>query len=147
VQINEELIASDESRKYQFTDHDVEVDRRYFYILEDVDVNGVRTEHGPIEISATAPRTFELSQNYPNPFNPETKIRYQLPQETRVKIVVFDILGREVKTLVDEDKKAGFHEITWDARNRNGVRVASGIYYYAISADNFKMTKKMLLLK
>lgn len=147
VQINEALIASDESRKYQFTDHEVEVGQRYFYILEDVDVNGVRTEHGPIEISATAPRTFELSQNYPNPFNPETKIRYQLPQETRVKIVVFDILGREVKTLVDEDKKAGFHEITWDARNRNGIRVASGIYYYAISADNFKMTKKMLLLK
>ncbi|MFQ5649774.1 MAG: Ig-like domain-containing protein [bacterium] len=147
AQVNAELIPPDQGGQYEFIDRDLVVGRRYFYILEDVDVNGTRTEHGPIQIDIAAPKTFQLSQNFPNPFNPDTKIRYQLPQTGKVTIRIFDVLGREVKTLVDERKEAGFHVLTWDAKNQDGIRVASGIYYYSISAGDFKMTKKMLLLK
>ncbi len=146
--VNTELIPPTEGGGlYEFHDTEVEAGRRYYYLLEDMDINGVRTEHGPIQVDAAAPETFAMSQNYPNPFNPETKIRYQLPKTTKVVIRIFDILGRQTRVLVEDRKEAGFHVATWNARNDDGTRVASGIYYFTISAGEFKMTKKMLLLK
>ncbi len=147
VQINEELIARSDRGDYQFLDRDVEVGQMYFYLLEDVDIRGLKTQHGPISILVTAPETFELSQNYPNPFNPETKIRFQLPNAGRVALKVFDVLGREVRTLVDERKEAGFHVVTWDSRDNFGRQVSSGVYYYQIITDGFRETRRMLLLK
>ncbi|MFQ5649775.1 MAG: Ig-like domain-containing protein [bacterium] len=147
TKLNDELIPRDEKGIYQFIDQNVEVGRRYYYLLEDVDVNGVRTQHGPIAVDIAAPETFWLSQNYPNPFNPETRIRYQLPQTGKVMIKIFDVLGREVRRLLDERKEAGFHIVTWDARDNSGTRVSSGIYYYQIVAGEFRQTRKMLLVK
>ncbi|MFQ5676698.1 MAG: T9SS type A sorting domain-containing protein, partial [bacterium] len=147
TKINDELIPTDPQGQYQFVDKNVQVGVRYYYILEDVNVNGVRTQNGPIAIDVTAPETFNLSQNYPNPFNPETKIRYQLPASGKVEIKIFDLLGRQVKTLISENMDAGFHEITWDARNQSGHKVSSGIYYYQITAGDFRETKKMILMK
>jgi hypothetical protein len=88
------------------------------------------------------PMTFALEQNYPNPFNPKTVVSCQLPVASRVKLVVYDILGREVKVLMDEIKDPGRYEVTWDARN-----CASGVYIYRMTAGGFVSTKKMILLK
>jgi hypothetical protein len=145
--INDELIASDEEGSYKLIDKDVEAGTRYYYKLEDIDINGVVFEHEAISIDISVPETFELSQNYPNPFNPETKIRYQLPQTTDVLIRIYDVLGRTVRTMVNEKIDAGYHIITWDATNDAGVRISSGVYYYRIVAGEYTITKKMLLLK
>jgi len=147
TKINNELIPSDQSGEYRFSDDNVEVRTRYFYKLEDVDISGKKTQHGPISIDITAPERFELSQNYPNPFNPQTNIRYQLPQSGRVVLKVYDVLGREVITLVDAEKEAGFHIITWNARDDLGRKVSSGVYYYQVISGDFQETRKMLLLK
>ena len=88
------------------------------------------------------PTAFRLDQNYPNPFNPITTIKYGLPQESNVTLKVFDILGREVSTLVNEHQDAGYHQIYWDASG-----YSSGIYFYQIQAGEFIDTKKLLLLK
>jgi len=93
-------------------------------------------------IPPQVPDEFNLSQNYPNPFNPSTKIRYSVPQSSNVIIKVFDILGNEIETLVNEEKHTGTYEITWYAE-----QLPSGIYFYKLQADSFVETKKMVLLR
>ncbi len=145
--LNSKLIPSSEERDYVFVDRLANAGRRFYYKLEDVDVNGVKTQHGPIAITVAAPETFALSQNFPNPFNPETRIRYQLPRAGEVTLKIFDLLGREVLTLVSEQKDAGFHVVTWNARNSMGAHVSSGVYYYQIVSGDFRHTRKMILVK
>jgi len=88
------------------------------------------------------PKVFSLSQNYPNPFNLVTKIDFEVPQTSKVTLKVYDILGRLVKTLVDENKEAGFYTVPFD-----GTNLASGVYFYRIEAGSFVSSKKMVLLK
>jgi hypothetical protein len=88
------------------------------------------------------PKEFSLSQNYPNPFNPTTTIRYALPKAAHVTLRVFDILGREVATLVNADQEAGFKSISFDAG-----AFASGVYLYKVEAGTFIDVKKMVVLK
>lgn len=88
------------------------------------------------------PRKFELSQNYPNPFNPSTAIKYSIPKAGFVTLVVYDVLGSEVSSLVNEEKTAGYFEIEFD-----GSSLASGIYFYRLQAGDFVETKKMMMLK
>jgi len=88
------------------------------------------------------PTEFLLTQNYPNPFNPSTKIKYSVPQSSDVVIKVFDILGNEIETLINEEKSVGTYEITWYAANS-----PSGIYFFTINAGSFVETKKMILMK
>jgi hypothetical protein len=95
-----------------------------------------------VETSVDVPQQYELGQNYPNPFNPSTTIRYNLPQNSMVTLKVYDILGKEVATLVNEMKSAGSYEI-----NFNALHLASGTYIYRIQADGFTQTKKMMLMK
>ena len=100
------------------------------------------------EPKANIPDHFELSQNHPNPFNPATVIKYQLPIKSHVTIKIYDLLGNEIRSLVDGKQPAGFHSVVWDGKNDFGSSVASGIYFYQINANNeFKQTKRMLLLK
>jgi hypothetical protein len=106
---------------------------------------GVATDVEPL--AGLVPTSYELSQNYPNPFNPTTQIRFSLPRESDVKLVVFDIVGRVVTTLVDQKLSAGTHQVTWNGRNQDGRAVASGVYFYHIQADGFSATKKMALVK
>jgi flagellar hook assembly protein FlgD len=93
------------------------------------------------------PDQFAVYQNYPNPFNPSTIITYALPQASKVTIVIYDMLGREVKTLVDNYETPGNHQIVWNGDNNFGAKVASGAYIYRVVAGNFVATKKMVLLK
>ncbi|MEJ2617986.1 MAG: pectinesterase family protein, partial [Ignavibacteriaceae bacterium] len=88
------------------------------------------------------PLNFQLFQNYPNPFNPSTTIKYGIPQSSHVKIILYDILGREVATIVNEVKNAGYYTVKFNASS-----LASGVYFYRIEAGNFVQVKKMMLLK
>ncbi len=94
------------------------------------------------------PKTFSLSQNYPNPFNPTTTITYTLPQNGIVTIKVYDVLGREVATLLDNEYiLVGSHSVMWNGKTSYGKPVASGIYLYTIRFNNQMIVKKMLMLK
>ena len=95
----------------------------------------------------TVPIVYALRQNYPNPFNPTTQLRYDLPEASHVRIMIYDLMGREIRTLVDMDQKAGYRSIQWNATNNNGSRVSAGMYLYMIQAGEFRQTKKMILLK
>ncbi|MDR3611548.1 MAG: T9SS type A sorting domain-containing protein [Ignavibacteriaceae bacterium] len=89
-----------------------------------------------------APKEYKLAQNFPNPFNPSTTIQYQLPFDCKVSLKVYDILGKEVATLINEEQIAGFKEVAF-----YGQRFASGVYIYRLTAGNFVDTKKMMVLK
>ena len=93
------------------------------------------------------PAEFSLSQNYPNPFNPTTVIKFSIPNSQFVTLKVYDMLGREIRTLLNSEKNAGTYSIDWNADNDLGLKVASGMYIYRITAGNFVATKKMVLIK
>jgi hypothetical protein len=107
-----------------------------------VDFNGSISNSEELEVNTFVPTEFSLNQNYPNPFNPSTKIVYSLPVKTLVTINVFDALGMEIKTLIDEEKSAGIYEIKWNAGN-----LPSGVYFYQLKAGDYLSTKKMIFIK
>lgn len=103
----------------------------------------------PLSVKQLAglPTEFALDQNYPNPFNPSTTIRFSVPQESKVSLVVYDMTGAIVKTILDQNLNAGNKEATWNGTNSNGAKVATGMYIYRLEAGTFSSTKKMLMLK
>jgi hypothetical protein len=117
---------------------------KYQYRLKQIDNNGNFEYHelaGEVEVGV--PTKYELSQNYPNPFNPMTKIDFQLPMDGKVSLKIFDITGREIATLVNNEfKKADYYTVMF-----NGSNLSSGVYFYRIVADKYVMTKKMVLVK
>jgi hypothetical protein len=98
-------------------------------------------------ISREIPLDYSLKQNYPNPFNPITTLRYNLPEDALVNITIYDMMGRQVKTLVNGSQRAGYKSIQWNAKNNQGQPVSAGLYLYTIQAGEFVQTKKMVLLK
>jgi hypothetical protein len=105
-------------------------------------LTGVEFEHTP-----DVPRDFTLYQNYPNPFNPTTQIQFSIPEPTDVSLEIYDITGRLVTTLINESLATGTYNVTWDARNRSGQIVSSGIYLYRIQAGSFVQTNRMVFIK
>jgi hypothetical protein len=91
--------------------------------------------------------SFQLRQNYPNPFNPSTVINYQLPMSSDVRLVIYSATGRVVRQLVSDEMPAGMHRVVWDGTDKNGVRVASGVYVYRIVAGEFVAQRKLVLMK
>jgi photosystem II stability/assembly factor-like uncharacterized protein len=138
-----------ETQHYSFTDNDVSPGK-YQYKLKQIDYDGTFEYSQIVEVEIPFVNEFSLSQNYPNPFNPVTKIKYSIPYvETRhasslqiVTLKIYDLLGREVATLVNEEKPAGEYEVEFDA----GI-LPSGIYFYQLKAGQYSETKKMILLK
>ncbi|MDD5361071.1 MAG: T9SS type A sorting domain-containing protein [Ignavibacteria bacterium] len=127
---------------YSYNDANV-TSGKYKYRLKQIDYNGNYSYHNlESEIVVGIPPKYELSQNYPNPFNPTTNIQFAIPKDERVTIKLFDISGREIKTLVNEDMKAGYNSVVFNASN-----FSSGIYFYRIGTNDFTDTKKMLLVK
>ena len=121
---------------------------RYDYRLRQIDTNGDFTFSQVLSVEISPPNDFQLSQNYPNPFNPETVIEYQLRTSSEVEISIFNSLGRKIRTLVNEPRDAGEHQIQWDGKNASGKIVASGTYYYTLKLNGKALfTKPMLLLK
>ena len=90
---------------------------------------------------------YTLEQNYPNPFNPTTQIRFNMPEESVVTIKIYNMLGKEIKTLISGEKTAGEHSVTWNGTNDRGILVASGTYFYRINTGNFTQVKKMIFMK
>lgn len=93
------------------------------------------------------PNAFRLEQNFPNPFNPTTSIRYQVKSNDQVKLIIYDLLGRQVKTLVNEAQPAGYHQVLWDGTDDNNAPASSGVYIYRLQADHRVYSRKMVLLK
>ena len=93
------------------------------------------------------PEVFALHQNYPNPFNPTTQIKYDIAEDSFVSITIYDVMGRNIRTLMNVNQTAGYHSIQWDAKNDMGEGVSAGMYIYVIQAGEFRATKKMVLLK
>jgi len=133
--------------QYNWVDKSAKAGERWYYKLEDISRSGLATQHGPVSADMPVPTRFELAQNYPNPFNPVTNIRYQLPADGKVTLQIFNTNGQLIRTLVDGEVPAGYHQIVWDSCNDSGSRVVSGIYYYRIIANGTSVTKKMALLK
>ena len=96
---------------------------------------------------SSLPTSYALEQNYPNPFNPTTEIPFSLPNPGAVQLKVYNVLGQEVVTLVDEYMPAGNHSVSWNGRSSDGASVSSGVYFYRINANDFAKTKKMMMLK
>ena len=91
--------------------------------------------------------SFKLLQNYPNPFNPSTTIEYEIPKSGNVEISVYDLSGRVIKTLLNENQQKGNFKIVWDGTNQSDQKVSSGFYVYSIKFDNAVFSKKMILIK
>ena len=105
-------------------------------------ISDVKNKH----VSAL-PSSYTLEQNYPNPFNPETIIEYTLPKQSAVKLIIYNSLGEEIKTLIDNIQSAGIHFIKWNGTNKYGQKVSSGIYFYRITSGKFSDIKKMIMIK
>jgi hypothetical protein len=129
-----------EAQSYSFVD--ASASGRVFYRLKQVDFDGQFEYSNIIEVNAGVPQTFALEQNYPNPFNPSTAISYQLPVAGNVSLKVFDMLGKEVATLVNARQEAGAYTVNFNANN-----LSSGVYFYRLQAGNFVQTRKMMLVK
>ena len=118
--------------------------RRIIRVIESDVVTGVKIR----DLVTITPDDYELYQNYPNPFNPATTIEFYLPIDKKVSLIIYDVSGREVIRLIDEQElPKGRHKVVWDGRDKNGRAVASGTYLYTLKFGNFEKTKKMLLLK
>jgi hypothetical protein len=129
-------------------------DSGYYYKVSAVDVHGNESGFAllrPDNVTGTdtpkAPEASYLAQNFPNPFNPTTRIAFGLSASVRVSLRIYDAAGRLVRALVNEERRAGRYEESWDGRDSNGRAIASGIYFYRLSAGSFVETKKMALLK
>lgn len=101
----------------------------------------------PFEKEATLPGSYSLEPNYPNPFNPTTSIRYALPASGHVTLRIYNVLGQSVRTLVDGTVEAGVHDVLWDGSDDTGIPVASGVYFYRLTAGDFEQSRKMVLIK
>jgi GH25 family lysozyme M1 (1,4-beta-N-acetylmuramidase) len=139
--------TSNSPHKYFYTDQELSLGK-YAYRLKQIDRDGAFEYYGNVEVIIDAPKNFSLEQNYPNPFNPTTTIRYVLPQNSNVKIEIFNTLGQQVVTLVSGEMNAGIQQVQWNAGN-----VASGIYFYRLNATPeeggkpFVEVKKMQVIK
>lgn len=101
----------------------------------------------PTEDNPVLPSQLSLYQNYPNPFNPSTTIRYSLPEQSDIRIDIYDILGRRVETLVQKEQPAGYHQVVWDGKDKNGKTVSTGIYFYKLHVNDYRESKAMILIK
>jgi len=140
------------SKEYSFTDSKLSAGK-YFYRLKQIDRDGKFSYSQAVEVTiASTPKEFSLEQNYPNPFNPSTVISYQLPVNSHVTLKVYDAIGREVATLVNEVKEAGSYSVTFSAEGGSasggdGTKLSSGIYFARLQSGDKVQLKKMLLIK
>ncbi|HUI29608.1 MAG TPA: T9SS type A sorting domain-containing protein [Candidatus Acidoferrales bacterium] len=136
------LGTSTTGRTYSFTDQTASVIGNYAYELQTVSATGAVKNYGEVDVAVSNPTKFALLQNYPNPFNPSTTITYDVKSTSSVSIDVYDMLGQKVAELVNETKAAGEYTVSFD-----GSRLASGIYFYRMTAGNYTSTKRLVLVK
>jgi predicted phosphodiesterase len=137
---------SNSPKNYSFTDSPTN-GTSFSYRLKQIDIGGAFKYYDPISISLAVSDKPQLLQNSPNPFNPSTTIKFYIPNTSDVSIKIYDVLGREVTTLINQQTTAGYHVVNWNSKDSRGENVASGIYLYRLTAGSFSQTKKMNLLK
>ena len=137
------------THEYSFSDKNISNGTTYWYKIESISVDGSGEFFGPVSSvgSLPIPEEFGLSQNYPNPFNPETTINYQLPENCKVTIRIYNLLGKEIKVLVNENKQAGYFDVIWDGKDSFGSAVSSGIYIIQIQAGSYNEIRKATILR
>ena len=134
--------TTNSSKNYSYADNNL-TSGKYSYRLKQIDRDGKFEYSQSVEVTiGQVPKEFALLQNYPNPFNPSTMISYQLPANSHISLKVYDMLGNEVATLVNQTKEAGSYTAEFD-----GSQLSSGVYFYTINAGSFSATKKLTLLK
>jgi hypothetical protein len=139
--------STTETKSYSFLDENV-TSGTYGYRLKQLDFDGSFSYSNEIEVVVDlVPGNFNLSQNYPNPFNPTTSIQFQVPNQSDVSIIVYDMLGQQVKSLFAGQVQAGTYTVQWDGSNNSGLKMSSGSYIYRMTAGEFIETKEMILLK
>ena len=116
------------------------------YTIYGIDQEIISSGMKYVELKAV-PEQYALHYNYPNPFNPVTTMLYDLPEAGYTRLIIYDVLGRQIHTLVDQVMDAGYYKMQWDGRNSMGKMVSGGIYFYQIQTNDFIRTRKMLLLK
>ena len=134
-------IDNDGSGDIVFTSASFAADKPHLYMIEHSGILGASEENPSI------PNKISISQNYPNPFNPETRFQYNIPADGVVSINVYDILGKKIKTLVNQLKSAGVYTETWSGQNDNNQMVSSGVYFYQVKVGDEQITKKMIFSK
>lgn len=138
---------------YSFSDQAVIPGQTYQYRLGDVDYSGKLKYHQEILVTVSAiedtehPQTFILRPAYPNPFNPATRIQYELLKEAEISVTIYDILGKQITTLVNQWQEPGYKQVSWDGTDWTGNQVGAGIYLYRIDAGNYSKTGKLILIK
>lgn len=137
--------TSAEISNYSFLDKN-EMSGKIYYRLKQVDFDGTFEYSSVVEISGN-PHSFSLNQNYPNPFNPSTVISYSIPSESNVSLKVYDVLGKEVITLVNAKQAAGRYTVEFNSNSVSGAAIATGVYVYKLQAGDFSTEKKMMILK
>jgi flagellar hook assembly protein FlgD len=121
--------------------------------LTDLKAAGMAGETLPVTIRekridiSVIPSVFALHQNYPNPFNPVTEIQFDVPVESQVTLIIYNIMGQEVTTLTNSTLQAGFHSVRWNGTNGQGEQISTGLYFYRLSSPAFTSTKKMIMVK
>jgi hypothetical protein len=151
--INNKLIPgagnSSDENYYQFIDRDILSNTTYWYYLEDVAYDGQRNQYDMVSVETAnlSPDKFQLYQNYPNPFNPQTRISFSLDLEGPVKLVIYDVNGQIIKTIIDDVRTRGGHTYSWDGTDEEGKRVSSGLYYYRLTSDDQSQSRKMLIIR
>jgi len=144
--INDNPLAGNKG-SYNFVDHGVKTGKIYFYYLEYLSKAGYTERFNEIEVFVSAPKEYKLYANYPNPFNAHTTIKFDLPLPGNVQIRIYNILGQEVRALINRDFEAGYHSAVWDGADAFGRQVASGVYIYRIAAQGFVKARKMVMIK
>ncbi len=129
--------------EYSFTDTFIDIDKTYWYQVQEVTIKGETNVIASTQITTKAPTSMVLQQNYPNPFNPGTKIRYELAIDSHVSLQVFNILGKKIATLVDANQSAGYYSIDWNGLDYNANSISSGVYFYKLEANGTSLIKKM----
>jgi len=138
---------------YEFVDTDVKGGVTYLYRIADMTYDGAVTYHDALRVFFAAPQVFQLYKNYPNPFNPSTTLKFSLPVAAEVKIKIFNVLGQETVSLLEEAKEPGFHRVIWDGKNAYGESVAAGVYFVSMQAISqsqglsFNQVVKIVLLR
>ena len=138
---------SNSPKSYSFADKNLTGGSKFEYMLKQIDNDGRFEYSEPVEVTLI-PAKFELLQNYPNPFNPSTRIKYVLPYESSVEIIIYNPIGQKVEEFNEGTKDAGYYDVVWQPKN-----LSSGVYFYSIIAkgtdgkNNYTKTLKMLLMK
>jgi len=141
--LNTLTMNQDDLENYNLNINDTKMASDHLPLVFDILVD----DNVGIKKSDELPSSFYVYNNYPNPFNPTTQIDYNLPEDKYVNVIIYNVKGKRVKTLVNKIQALGFHSLRWDARNDIGEKVSAGVYIYKIQTGKYKATKKMVLLK